>query len=477
MSNELGHKAAKGTIWATVDKFSLMGCQFVVNLVMARLLMPEDFGVVGLISFFTAIATTLIDGGFGNALIQKKTPTQTDYSTVFYWNAALAVALYLILFICAPIIADFFNLPVLVGVTRVMSLTLIINSMLMIQTNRLRKKLAFKTLAIVDITSALIGGLSGIAFAYNGFGVYSIVLYSIIMGISQLIMLLVLERWMPSLCFSMETVKSLFGFGGYLLAANLLQTVCKNFQNIIIGRKYSEVQLGLYSQAHKLNDIAGYTIPQILVQVMYPVYSSIQDDEQRLREMLAMNVRVISFAIFPLIATLILIAEPLFNLLYGSKWDDAVPYFQILCCGGFFACLQNISFYAVAAKGYSKILFRWSIYKWSSLIIFMLIGMNFGMTGLLWSLVASEFNIYIINAILAHRYVGFTLKYQLTVLAPIALITSLSFIITFGMVAIAGISTWFMLPIFISIYAVLAYALRLQAIEELVAVLQKLRKK
>ncbi len=477
MADNLGHKAIKGTIWVTLDKFGVLGCQFIVNIIMARKLMPSDYGAVSMLAIFTVVANTLIDGGFGNALIQKKKPTQTDYSTVFFWNLGLSLVLYAALYFSAPAIARFFNLPILVGVTRLIGLTLIINALIMVQTTRLRKHLAFKTLAIVDITAAVGGGIGGIIMASNGLGVYSLVLQTILMGMIQIAMLLMLERWLPAICFSMATMKSLFSFGGYLLAANLLQATCKNFQNIIIGKKFSDVQLGLYSQAQKMNDIAGYTIPQILVQVMYPVYSSIQDDSRRLIEMLKMNIRVISFVIYPVMMLLILIAEPIFTLLYGMKWIDAVPYFQLLCCGGFFTCLQNISFYAVAAKGYSSVLFKISIYKWGALLAFLFIGMNFGMTGLLIGIIASEFNIFIVNAVLAQKYVGLSTMIQFRVLAPIVAVTAASAVISYLPVTLAGLNGWFMLPIFIASYFGLSVIFRLQAIGEARSVIAKIKHK
>lgn len=477
MSELVGHKAVKGTVWVTIDKFSYMGLQFLVNLVLTRMLVPGDFGVVGLLSIFTAVSQTLIDGGFGNALIQKKTPTQTDYSTIFYWNLAVSVVLYAILFFSAPLIARFFDIGELVGVTRAVGITLILNALTTIQINRLRKHLEFKTLTIVNVVSyALAGGFS-IWLASIGWGVYSIVALAVLLGLFSLIILAVVTRWHPSLCFSMQSFKSLFGYGGYMLGANLLQVICINFQNIVIGRKFSARQLGLYSQANKLDQITSNTIPQILVQVMFPVYSSVQDDREKLLRLLSMNMRVIAFMIFPVMALLIILGYDIITFLYGDKWVEAVPYFQILCAGGFFGCLLNINFYAVAAMGKSKALFHWSLQKWSVLIILILIGMNLGMQQLLWCMVISRFNIFMVNAYLSSKYVGFSFRMQFTELLPPALATMAAAAAALAVRYLVADSVLLVFVVFAAVYFGVSSVAKLQSMSDMKSVVQLLLKR
>lgn len=468
----IGQRAARGTVWAGIDKFSVLAITFVVNIVMARILSVSDYGLVGMIYIFTNLSNVLVDGGFGNALIQKKNPTQTDFSTIFFWNLGLALALYGLLYVCAPLIARFFSLPELIGVTRAIALIVIFNALVIIQVNRLRKQLAFRTLAIVNISAAVIGGTCGIAMARAGYGVYSIVWYQVITGATQFVVIYALGRWLPSLQFSMRTFRSLFGFGGFLLAANLLQVFCNNLQNVIIGRKFSASQLGLYSQAQKIDQIVSYHIPQILVQVMFPVYSKLQDEDERLREMLGMNMRVVAFAIFPLITLLIMLAEPVFELLYGARWLGSAPYFRILCCGGFFVALQNINFYAVAAKGRSRTLFNWSFYKWGFLLLCMLAGIQFGIRGLLWGLAISNFNIFMVNAVLAQKYVGFKVATQARILAPLFGLSGLSAAVTLAVVKLAAVNVWFSIPLFIMIYLSVSYSARMRAATEAAAALR-----
>ena len=260
-----------------------------------------------MLTIFMAVSQVLIDGGFGSALIQKKNPTQTDYTTIFYWNISLSVIIYLILYISSPWIAAFYNLPILQSVLRVIGITLIINGAVAIQQTRLRKMLAFRTIAITNLSAYVISGGISIYMAFNGGGVWSLVWNQLIYGMLMVIIFAIITRWHPSFCFSHRSMKELFGFGGYILAANILQEACKNFQGLIIGKKFSDTQMGYYSQAYKLDNITSYSIPQVIVQVMYPVYSSIQDDSRRLIEILSMNIRVISYLIFPLFGLLILV--------------------------------------------------------------------------------------------------------------------------------------------------------------------------
>lgn len=476
MDNTLVHKTATGAIWATIDRFGNMALQFIVNLVLARLLMPDDFGAIGMLAIFIAVSQVIIDGGFGNALIQKKNPSQTDYSTIFYWNIGLSTVMYSLLYAFSPYIAIYFKMPILSDVLRAIGLILITTSIISIQTVRLRKQLAFKTIAITNLGSYITASGLAIYLAYIGWGVWSLVLLQITSGIMSIILYWFQTRWHPSLTFSIKTICSLFSFGGYLFAAGILQEVCKNLQGIIIGKKFSATQMGYYSQAYKLDIVCSYSIPQVIVQVMFPVYSSIQDDKQKLIAILSMNIRIISLLIFPLMGLLILIAEPLINALYGKIWLPCVPYFQILCIGGLFVCLQNINFYAVAAVGRSRNLFLWSFYKWGFLLAALLIGINWGIYGLLWGMVLSSLNIYLINAYLAFRFVGISIINQIiNILINIAL-TFIAFTIAWTINSYFNLHFIIMSIIFTLSYLVLAYGFKNKGLFESINLAKRLIK-
>ncbi len=473
MASNLGQKASRGAVWASIDRFGSMGIQFVVNLVLARLLLPEDFGIIGMLTIFIVVSQTLIDGGFGSAIIQKKSPSEADYSTIFYWNIGFSLLLYLILYAFSPLIAHFYKMPLLCNVLRVIALSLIVTGIVNIQRTRLQKELAFKTIAIVNLSSTIVSALIAITMAAFGYGVWSLVAMQLIYGFTVVIILAIVTRWIPKFIFSKNSMKELFGFGGFILAATVLQTICQNIQGLIIGKKFSATQMGYYSQAYKLNQVTSYSIPQVIVQVMFPVYSSLQDDKPKLNEMVLMNMRVVSFIIFPILATLIVIANPLIEGLYGGKWMPSVPYFRILCVGGFFVCLQNLNFYAVAAVGKSKSLFIWSFYKWGFLLATLLIGMNFGMMGILWGMVLSSINIYFTNAYLAQKHTGLNISKQLLSILPTLLTVSISIIS--GLIFEYFYHSQFISAILtLLIYILLSYTCRLKALNETIEIIKKI---
>ena len=471
MTQSIRKKGISGAIWASFDRFGYMAIQFTVNLILARILLPEDFGIIGMLAIFIAISQTLIDGGFGSALIQKKNPTQEDFSTILYWNIGFSVFLYLILFAVAPLIADFFKLGLLCNVLRIIATSLILNAIIAIQRTRLQKSLEFKTIATVNLSSYIVAAITAICMANNGYGVWSLVAMQLIYGGCSVILLWFTTRWTPALIFSFSSLKELFGFGGYLMAANILQTICLNIQGIIIGKRFSATQMGYYSQAYKLDQVTSYSIPQVIVQVMYPIYSSLQDNLQRLNNMVLMNLRVIAFIVYPILTTLILIAEPLFQFLYGDKWLPAVPYFRIFCIGGFFVCLQNINYYAVAAVGKSKDLFTWSFYKWGFLLTALLVGMFFGMYGILWAMVLGNVNIFFTNALLVQRHTRLKITQQILSVMPILILSIIS--ISIGLTLnFLSIQPFISGIVALAIYLLLSIILRLKALNETKGIIQ-----
>lgn len=424
MKGATGHRAATATVWAAVDRFGVMAVQFVANMVLAWLLSPADFAVIGILAVFIAVSNSLLDGGFGAALIQKQKPTGSDYTTVFYFNAAVSVILYGVLYAAAPAIAAWFAIPVLGPVLRVLGLVLIANAFCIIPATRLRKRLSFRQLSIVSLVSALSGGVVAVLLALRGDGVWALVALQLVAATVRCILLWAVTRWSLSAGFSMRSLRSLFGFGGYMFAAGLLQETCNNIQGAVIGR-FAPLSVGYFNQARKLDQVTSYTLPNVLVQVLFPVYSSFSGDSRRLAAVLASNVRLVSLLVMPLLCVLAILAEPLIALIYTDKWLPAVPYFRIFCVAGLTASLQNINFYAVAAAGRSRQLFAWSLYKWPMLLIFIFIGKIWGVTGICWGMTAGAANIYLVNAALASKYVGYGVGAQMADILP-PLLTSLA---------------------------------------------------
>ncbi len=472
MAESIGKQVARGTLWSGVDKFGGMALQFISNLVLARILMPSDYGAIGMLMIFIAVSQVIIDGGFGSALIQKKSPTQTDYSTIFLWSVGLGALLYLILFLCAPLIARFYSMPELSSVLRVVAMSIVLMAMSSIQINRLQKQLGFKAIAAGNISAQIVGATVGIWMA----GVWSLVGSWLSSAASRVVILFLASRWLPSPVFSLRSLRELFSFGGYLFLANVLETVCKNLQGLVIGKKFSAAQLGYFSQAQKLDNITSYAIPQVIATVMYPVFSRFQDDRRRIVEIMNMDVRVIAFMLFPVFTILILEAAPVIELLYGAKWLPAAPFYRILCVGGYFYCLNNITFYAVAACGKSRQLFFASIAKWGCLALFLLIGMNFGMTGIVWSLSVSYINIFLINAALAWKYVGNPVHSVIRQFLPVLALALAAGVAAFLLQECLGIPWGAVIPIYVALYLGGAFLFRLRAVKETKEILLKLKK-
>lgn len=477
MSGVKSNRTTKGILWAAVDKFGIVLLQFVINLVLARLLMPEDFGCIGMILIFVAVSQTLIDGGFASALIQKVNASQTDYSTIFYWNICFSLVLYLGIYLAAPYVEAFFLIDNLGALLRVLGIVIIINALTMVQRTILRKALNFRTIAIVDILSCSISAIIAVYMAYNGYGAWSIVGMQISNALLATLLFWSMSRWRPTLDFSVDSFKSLFSYGGYLLIASIMQDVCTHIQGVVIGHNFSATETGLYSQAKKMDEVASMMLPALMCQVLFPLYSEKQNDKEALVDMLRGNMRMISFVIFPLMMLLIIIAHPVFILLYGDKWVDAVPYFQVLCIGGFFSSLYNFNYYAVAAVGRSKALFYWGCYKWGALLVLLYVGAKISMLGVLIAMVLSCANIYITNALLAQRYVGYRFKVQIMDVLPTlgcALATGVVIYILYAHLAMHWVVC---VLLYAAIYLAMAYMLQLKAFKDAGLLISKLIRK
>ena len=432
MASDLKKKTLSGMIWSFVQRFGTMAISFVSNIVLARLLTPDDYGTIGMLMIFIAVANTFVDGGFGSALIQKKEPTQEDYSTIFWWNMFLSIVLYGLLYLGAPAVARFYNLPLLCDVLRVQGIVLIINALSIIQQNQLRKQLKFKRLATVTVISAILSAGTAIILAYIGWGVWALVAQQLMLSGFTAILLWILNKWYPSLVFSKESFKQLFGFGGFILASGLTNTLCSNLKGLLIGRFFSAATLGYYSQAFKLEQVISTSLSNVLDQVSYPVLAGLQKDPNAFKSTLKKLTLSVAFITTPIMLILVLIAEPTIVLLYSGKWLPSVYFLQVLCVAGIAACLQTISYHAVASMGQSKDLFKWTIIKRFVGIMVIVIGMIiWGINGLIWGAALDSWIILGANLYLVSKHIGYPLRQQLKEFMPILTIAASVFMIVY----------------------------------------------
>ena len=428
-NTSLKQKAVSGVLWTSIQNFSQIFVSFISGIVLARLLEPEDYGCIGMLSIFMLISATFIDGGFGSALIQKKRPTDDDFSTVFFWNLGLSVVIYFILFFSAPLIATFYKTPILCDVLRVQGVVLIINALRAVQSNQLTKQFKFKKISITLTCSSVITLGITIWLAYKGWGVWALVTQNILLALIPTLVYWLTNKWIPRLIFSMKSFKELFGFGFYMLATTLVSTTVNNIQGLLIGRLYNPALMGYYSKAHSTEMLASTTISQVVSQVSYPLYSELQDSKEMMISAIKRITSIIAYITFPLMFLLILLAKPVFILLYSIKWVESVPYFQLLCLAGLAICLQSVNSQSISAIGKSKVMFKWGNIKQLTGVTFVIVGLLlFGIKGMLIGMVMKSWLIYIVNASLVSYYIGYKLKRQLLDLAPIMIIAIVSFV-------------------------------------------------
>lgn len=430
-------------IWTALQKYSTMLIQFISGIILARLLTPYDYGCIGMLMIFMVLAESFIDGGFGSALIQKKLPTQEDYSTIFFWNLGMAVLLYAVLYVSAPYIAQFYNIPLLRDVLRVQGIILFIYAFNIVQRNQLQKKMNFKVLSIVTILTSLTALTVTIVMAYHGFGVWALVAQYILTALIPALVFWFYVRWRPQLTFSWQSFRELFGFGFYMFLTNMLNQFGHQVQGLLIGRFYNAATMGYYSKANATERLASTSISKVMSQVTYPLYAEMQDDKTALGDMIKKITLTLSYITFPLMFILLLCAKPIFILLYTERWADSVPYFQVLCIAGLAYSLQSVNYQSVAAIGKSRTMFVWTFVKRAMGIIFVVAGLLLdGMRGLLIGMVINTWFSYYINIWLVSRHIGYRWQRQLLDILPVLLASLIAAILSYCALSLCSLSLY-----------------------------------
>lgn len=429
--------------WTAVQKYSTMIIQFISGIILARLLTPHDYGCIGMLSIFMALAETFIDGGFGSALIQKKNPTQQDYSTIFFWNLGMSAVLYVVLFFTAPAIARFYDTPLLCPVLRVQALVLFIYAFNLVQRNQLRKKLNFKLLSIITVTTSIVSLGVTIYMAYKGFGVWALVAQNLIGAAIPAIVFWFYVRWRPIWVFSWSSFKELFSFGSFMFLTHLVNKFCTKLSGLLIGKMYSANTLGYYSKAMGTENLASHTISSVITSVSYPLYAKVQDDKAAMVGVIKRLTTTIAYITFPLMFVLILAAKPIFILLYSDRWVASIPYFQVLCIAGLSDCLQAVNTQTIAAIGKSRVMFQWTLIKRAFGLIFIVGGLFlFQMKGLLIGYILNNWFSYVVNIGLVSKHVGYKWSRQLLDLVPMAVASIVAAGVSYVVGALCGLGLY-----------------------------------
>ncbi len=400
-------------IWSVTERFGNQGIQFLIGLMLARLLIPEDYGLLGMLLVFISIAQVFVDGGFSAALIRKRDASQLDYSTIFWFNLLVSFGCYILLFFAAPLIAGFFEEPELILLVRVVGLNIMINSLGIIQKTILIKELNFKTQAKINLTSILLSGLIGVYCAYVGYGVWALVIQNISRNLFMNVSLWFTGRWRPKKVFSTKSFKELFGFGSHLMFALLLNTISEQLISIVIGKIYSAKSLGFYTRANQFQKLPVSSIYGATGAVCYPVLAELQNDQVKLKEGYRSMIKLIAFILFPVMAILGAVSEPMIRVILTDKWLPTVPILQILCIVGAFYPLHAINLDILKIKGRTDILFKLQIIKQTIYVAVIIVCCRWGVMGLVWGEVFVNIISYYINAFFSKRFMGYSLSNQL----------------------------------------------------------------
>lgn len=411
-------KTITSMIWTAIQRFGVITLSFITNLILARILSADDFGIVGMISIFIFLAEAFTDSGLGEALINKKDCTDVDYSTVFWSNLALSVIIYLILFVTAPLIAKFYKMEVLTKLLRIKAIIIILQGLRLIQTTILQKQLNFKKISLIYLSSSIISTIISIILALNGWGYWALVAKTIIDITVRTFLFWIFSKWKPMLKFSIDSFKQLFSFGFVMLSASTINTLYSEGQGLIIGKAFTATDLGYYTQARKLQEIPTNAVIQIVNTVTFPVLSKLKEDIEKMKKAFQKIIISITYVTFPMMIFFIICAQPIFRMLYTSKWDFSIPYFRYLCIVGMMTSVNTINTTLVKSTGRKGLYFKFQVIEKIIGIIFLILSVRFGMSGLLIANVILEYLFFIINAIVTNKSIHYSIWEQIRDLLP-----------------------------------------------------------
>ena len=403
----LKQKARSAVIWSGFENFIRQGVGFVISIILARILVPEDFGTLALLALFLGIANIFVNAGFSLALTQKHDVTHVDESTVFWFNIGAALIMMLLLFFISPWIAGFFVLPVLIPLTMLMACNVLISAMGSIHSTLLIKRLDFKTLMKIGTISTIISGGVGIYMAWLDYGVWALAGQSLASTIVSTALLWFFNSWRPLFIFSKQSFKRLFSFSGWIFASWMLDTIYQRGYSLLIGKYYGVYDLGIYSRADNTQQIPSNILSGVLSRVAFPLFSSVNNDKEKLRRGVRMSVRSMMLISIPSMVGLAILAEPFISVVFGEQWLPAAPILQVLCASGLLFPLHVINLNVLQAQGHGKLFFKLAIIKKTFGVTLLIIGSFFGVMGIAWSRVIQSIIGLIINTHYTGKYLGY----------------------------------------------------------------------
>ena len=423
--------AIKGVTWSAIERFSLQGVQFVVSIILARLLQPSDFGLVAIVLVFSTIFLTINESGFNVALIHKLDRDQIDYSTSFFTNLCIGVISYLILFFISPLIASFYNTPQLISITRILSLTLIINAFGLVQSAQYTIRVDFKTLARASLTSAIISGIIGVLAALYYRNVYAIVIQQILFRLLYVVFMWLNSKWRPSFVFSFERFKLLFSFAYKLITARLISVIFDDIYSLAIGKLYTPSTLGFYNRAMSFRSVLSRNIVQIIQRVSVPMLCEVQNDKKKMQNLLLHFVKNTAFIVYPLLAGLMALSSPLVYVLLGEKWIDTSTMLIYGCPVGFFYLISTFNRNVFNATGRTDWALKSEIFKKIIFVMIFLLTMKYDIEILLLGLILISILEMLVDTSFTYKQIDLSILAQLKSLVGIVLATLVMAIIVY----------------------------------------------
>lgn len=475
---DLRKLAIQGVVWKSAQQFGGQFINFIVSILLARILLPEEFGLIGMIIVFIAIADFLIDSGLSASLIRTTQPSEKDYSTVFYVNLIISVLIYLFFYLLAPFVSAFYNEALLTELLRVLAIGIIISGFALVQKARLTKEMNFKDQFKIQLPSLIVSGVVGMVLALNEFGVWSLVYMKLCRNLLSTIQYWLYSKWVPKRIFSTQKLKLHLNFGYKLTISGLIDTIYSNMYYIIIGKYFSTAELGFYSRANSTKQLPVNNIANVVNTVTYPLFSDIKDDKERLGRVYMVVMEQVLFWMSPILIGAVIVAEPMFTILFTSKWLPAVPMFQILCFVGIMYPLNAYNLNVLNVKGRSDLFLKLELIKKSYTVIGVIILAPYGILPLLYFQVAASVISFFINSFYSGKFINYPISKQLKQVFPIFFLSA-----TMGMVCFAvnelfvNQANWFKLIIVtfcgLSYYIGMSYLFRLKAFNTFMSLYKK----
>lgn len=446
MAESLKQKTVKGVGWSFADNIANMGITFLVGLVLARLITPEEYGLIGIILIFVAVFDSIVNCGFSNALIRKKDANDLDYNTVFIINMVLSIVLFVVLFFSAQYIADFFNQPLLKPLTQVMGSMVIIHAFAIIQRTILIKRIDFKTQTKASVISSVSSGVIGITMAFCGYGVWSLVGQQLSRTLLHTACLWIYSHWLPKLQFSWNSFRELFGFGWKLLVSSLIDTIWKEIYQVVIGKCYAPATLGQYTRAHQFGSIFSSNLTSVIQRVSYPVLSSLQDDKQRMKEGYRRVIKVTMLVTFVLMLGLAAVSKPMIQVLVGDQWLIAAEFLPIICLQMMLYPLHSLNLNMLKVQGRSDLFLKLEIIKKCVAVIPITLGIFVGLYWMIWGSVFTGLFAFYLNSYYSGKFLNYGMLTQIKDILPSFGIAVIMAVVTYS-ISLLPMLPFILLPI------------------------------